>query len=577
MNNKILIIFFSVIVLLAIFIRFFRLGQIPVSLYWDETAILLDAKSIAESGQDIHGQSWWQSIFYSYGDYKLPIYIWAAALTIKIFSANEWSLRLPSAIAGVLTVLISALITKKLFEKKITSFQSTLLFLSTALIVCISPWSIHFSRTGFEGHLGQFFLALAVYFLLLSKQKKYLILLSILSAVLSTYTYFSIRFVWPILYFVIYIYLNKSYYIDLYYAQKTISKIKVILFNISTQLIIPLLFFLICLQPLFKSPYYQISNQFRLSTQSIFNIQDWSLIASKYQQMAGNTFIAKIIYHRHLFLFKELLKNYSHHLSLIFLFISGDSNLRHGTAEYGLFLFPLILVFLVGLFQLAKHHRLELIVLISWIILALFPASIPEETPHALRSLNALVPYSIIIGYGLMVMIDYSLNDLSVRGKSPINFRLMLMLFFFLLMSFSCCQFLHHYFIHYPSDSAAVWQDPYKIIAQKIYQKQNTYNQILIKNFDNRFYLWLLTFNSYTHQDLLKYDLKIVKKIDKIDLDFYNFTSLMNNSYSFVLVGKKDTIEKILNDNNLIANELEYIKNYNFEDEYLFAYFKNES
>mgnify|MGYP003988032779 FL=1 len=80
---------FFLILLLAIFLRFYKLGQVPVSLYWDEAAILLDAKVVSQTGRDVHGNPWLQVLFPSYGDFKLPTYIWLAALSVKFLGVTE--------------------------------------------------------------------------------------------------------------------------------------------------------------------------------------------------------------------------------------------------------------------------------------------------------------------------------------------------------------------------------------------------------------------------------------------------------------------------------------------------------
>src|SRR5258708_18635134 len=87
------------IAVVALFIRLFRLGQVPVSLYWDEIAMYVDIKSVLQSGQDMFGRPWFQVIYPSYGDFKLPAYIWSAILSAKIFGLSEWSFRLPSVLA----------------------------------------------------------------------------------------------------------------------------------------------------------------------------------------------------------------------------------------------------------------------------------------------------------------------------------------------------------------------------------------------------------------------------------------------------------------------------------------------
>jgi 4-amino-4-deoxy-L-arabinose transferase-like glycosyltransferase len=131
-----------VILFFGIAIRFFKLGQVPVSLYWDEAAILVDAKSIAETGRDMHNRPWFQVIFPSYGDYKLPVYIWLASLAVKLFGVSAFAVRMPSFVAGCLTMVVGALLAKKLFELESKSMsKNKLIALSTLFVIAVSPWS----------------------------------------------------------------------------------------------------------------------------------------------------------------------------------------------------------------------------------------------------------------------------------------------------------------------------------------------------------------------------------------------------------------------------------------------------
>ena len=117
------------VVLLASVLRLIGFGQQPAVTYWDETAILIDAKAIAESGKDMHGGSMWQLIFPSYGDYKMPVLIWLAAISVKLFGATQFALRLPSLLAGIGTVLVSYFLARELWPKsKLIAYCSALNF-----------------------------------------------------------------------------------------------------------------------------------------------------------------------------------------------------------------------------------------------------------------------------------------------------------------------------------------------------------------------------------------------------------------------------------------------------------------
>ena len=364
---------FTLILFLATFLRFYKLGQIPVSLYWDEAAILLDSKVTSQTGFDMHDRPWLQVLFPSYGDFKLPIYIWLATLSVKFLGVSELAVRLPSALVGLATIVLAGLISKELFFK-LSDKNKNLLQLMTMLTVTISPWSIMFSRTGFEGHLGQLILALSVWVILKARKKEWLILLSPVLGALATYTYFSVRFVWPVVFiFTALLVLKKK-------AGKWLAP--------------ALIIFGALLLPMMKSPLYVESNTFRYSTTSVLNAYDYPIQSNEYRELAGFSFMDRVLFHRHWLMGRELIKNYTDNLSLNYLFLTGDPNLRHGTGEHGLFLLIFLPVLLIGLYELFKKQRPELLILIVWWLIALLPASVPETTPHSLRSLNALVPMS---------------------------------------------------------------------------------------------------------------------------------------------------------------------------------------
>ena len=145
------------LITLGILARLWQFGQIPNSLYWDEVAIGLDARSLLATGKDLVGHSWLQPLFVSYGDFKAPVYIWLVTLLGKIFSVSEWVVRLPSLLAGLGIAWLVYDLIKLISPKK---SKLALLVLTNLLIM---PWAIHFSRIGFESHLSLFWLTLMVW------------------------------------------------------------------------------------------------------------------------------------------------------------------------------------------------------------------------------------------------------------------------------------------------------------------------------------------------------------------------------------------------------------------------------
>jgi len=454
---------------------------VPTAYYWDEAAILLDSKCVAETGFDVHHRPWYQVIYPSYGDYKLPFYIWMSALSVKIYGVNDWVIRLPNVVMGLLTIIVGGLLAKELVDRH----QSQVAQLMTMLVLTLTPWSLMFSRTGFEGYSGQALLALSIYLLLKSRKKWWLMIFSALVGGLATYAYFSVRFVWPVV--------TVGYYVGWVFDYHQLIKMRLWPFfqSIFIWLIGPLIIFGLTFLPMAKSPLYHDMDNFRLSAVSILNNFNYALMSNELRAQAGNKFIDRLLFHRHWLLIRELASNYADNLSLNFLFVSGDPNLRHGTGQNGLFLLPLILAAFWGLWSLFDQNRRAWCWLIIWWLVALLPASVPENTPHALRSLNALVPLSIIIGFGLTQIFLMISNSRIIR------------LFKFsygLSLIFSAAIFINYYFTQYPVSSAEAWQSGYVEAAAVVNQRRSEVIKVYVEQ-PEKLYLWIFASSGINCQE----------------------------------------------------------------------------
>lgn len=519
---------FTLIVGMAVFLRFFRLGEVPGGLYWDEVAMLVDAKAIAVTGRDMHGLSPLQAIFPSYGDYKLPVYIWLASGAVKLFGASEWALRVPSAVFGVLTVLGAGLIARELFPK-LKKLDSQGLFLMTMLVMAVVPWSVLFSRTGFEGHVGQALVALSVWLTLKARQRPVLLVGAVLLGALATYAYFSIRFVWPVVFTAL---------ILLFFEKQRKHFFK----WASLWLALPLLAYALLLIPMYRSPLFAASNQFRLSTTSVLNMADWPVVANEYRQLAGNTIFDKAIYHPKILMLREFAKNVSDNMSLEFLFFTGDPNLRHGTGQHGLFLWVFLPSFFFGWWSLWKKHRAQASLLLLWWLAALVPASVPETTPHALRSLNALVPLSLVIGWG-----SWQLWRALWQSSLAKIWKTTIVAGAALVVALAVYEFGSYYFAVYPTRSAFDWQDSYKEVAQEAWQQAQSADVVWADPFDSRFYLWLMAFHVPAEElHTLSYENFMPAEIGNIRFRWFDWTKLPTLSEQTVVIARKDEIDRHL-------------------------------
>lgn len=331
------VLFFLLICLvgLSLFARFWQFSQIPVSLYWDEVAVGLDARALLETGRDLNNHSWFQPIFVSYGDYKAPVYIWLVTVLGKFLSVSELTIRLPS--------LLASLGIAWLLFKWLGSF--------VAVSFLIMPWSIHFSRIGFESHLSLFWLVLMIY-LVIKKR----LFWATLAGILGIYTYFSLRMFAPALFVITY----------LLYCR---DKFKQFLFG--------LLLMAFSLIILVKSPNYTASQQYRLSNDNLI-----TSTARKPEKL------------------KKFIINCVAYFDPQFLLVSGDPNLRHHSGFGGELLLIQGILLIGGFVVLLNYRRKEVWLILAWLLISPVTAALVNETPHASRAIYLMIPLAWLIGLG---------------------------------------------------------------------------------------------------------------------------------------------------------------------------------
>ena len=130
---------------------FGRLGLETVT-EWDEALYATSAAEMLTNGQ------WAATTFDGTLDYfnsKPPLNVWLIAASFKLFGINLWSLRLPSACAGLATVVLLMFWVRR-------AYGSTLaLYAGLVLSTCFGFFYVHSSRTGNPDALFSF-LALAI-------------------------------------------------------------------------------------------------------------------------------------------------------------------------------------------------------------------------------------------------------------------------------------------------------------------------------------------------------------------------------------------------------------------------------
>ncbi len=520
---------------LAVFFRFWQFGQVPSGSYWDETAMLIDAKAFVTTGLDQHGLSVWTAILPSYGDYKLAVYPVLVFLLAQALGPELWVVRLPSLLTGLLSIGVTYLLARRLAELTGGSKQAGLFGLSAGLIIATSPWSFVFSRTGFESHLAQFWLAGAVY-LTLSPIRLWLKLpLILFFGVLSMLTYYALGFVWPV---VIIAGLMASY---LWTRSKTQHDMGLSISRASLSIVMVILVALISYLAFTSHRLYPQFNQYRLSTASILNTTDYPILSNQLRQWAGNHSYDRVFFHRHYLLLLALADNLSRQLSPTTLFFTADSNLRHSVTHTGLFLWPGIFLLIIGCLNLLKKQKIVLLFLLIWILVAVIPASVPVVGPHALRSLPALVPLSLLIGWGLATLLT---QNYKVRAFTLLQYLFLTgYLATFLI-------FVYTYFVSYPTISREFWQTSYKSLVEQVVQLRTSGQKTLIIHPDGLLYLWFMAYGPYSGQEFSQWT-QTNYQLTQFDNIYFRPSLISPDELTQlnILAGNKEMINNFLDQN----------------------------
>ena len=441
----------AAIFILGFLLRFYLLGQVPASLYWDEASLGYNGYSIATTLHDEHGEFLPIQRFIAFGDYKPPVYIYAAAGAIKLFGLTEFAIRLPSAVSGLLLVLVTYLLAKQLFGKEKTALVS-------ALLIAVSPWSIQMSRAAFEANLATFLSGLGAYFFL----RKKLIFASVCFA-LSLYTFNSHRI-----------------FVPLFVVALSIINFRQIFREWKKYLI----FYVLCFILILPAVPHLLSREGSLRFQEVAWVNDLAPIIESNDRIAldNNVWWSKLIHNRRLVYAGEFIKHYTDHFRADFLFFSGDMNGKLSIQTVGELYWLDLPFLLAGVYLLMRNRSKTSLILFSWLALAPVPAAFARETPHALRILQILPVPQILVAYGLVGLLKK---------------RKLLISFIGFLLAISVFAYLHDYYIHYPKYYAMDWQYGYEQVVAAVNKVQNNYDYVSITNTYGRPYIYFLLYSAY--------------------------------------------------------------------------------
>lgn len=477
-----------IILLLGIFLRFYRFTEIPVSLYWDEAALGYNAFTLSETGKDEYGNTF-PLIFRSFDDYKASGYIYLTAIFVKLFGLSEFSIRFGSAFLGSVSILLVYLLVKELlkidnadqakskknknfFEQSIVKYEK-IIPLATSALFAISPWHLQFSRTGFEANGAHFLILLGavLFFRFINTQKKTLLFISAISLGLSFYFYRSILVFGPLFLFSL----------GIIYFRELINKKNIVIVFIST------ITFLAISVPMIRT-LQTPEGSIRANQVSIaLEFKNKEFENAKKINSSGSNILTRSFYNRRLTAIHVFLENYIKYFDPKYIFKNGDGNLRHGIGGMGIMYLWTAPFMLLGLLQVLKLHSKVRSTIICWILVASVPAAMSLPSPHNLRSFNALPMYELLTILGIILALYLV----------PKNLKIFFVALLLLISTYSFAIYINKYYGEYARVSSVDWADGYKQLADYVIPLENKYDKIIVSGHYWKPYVYLLFYKKY--------------------------------------------------------------------------------
>src|SRR3989344_947276 len=367
------------IIFLAILIRFINLDRIPNGFIPEEVSTGWNAFSLLKTGRDEWGTRL-PLVFRETGGFKLALNSYLIVPVMALFGVNEFSVRAPTAFAGVLAVWLTYELVKLLFKRDTHA-------LSAALLLAISPWHIAMGRYGVDVNWGiPLFLGGLILFLKSEKKPAYLAGSGILFA-LTYYTYFN---------FVVFTFLFLAGI--LFYFRKRLWQPefrRYVLIFVVTQF-------------LFMLPYVLQANLTIRYSQAT-SVEKIGLVNQihEHREACGKMYpliICRIFYNKPLTFGLTIVRNYINHFSTTPYFLHGAEFGPSGMPKGWGFMYPFEFgLLLIGTYVMIRRQMLPL-VLILWLFLYGLPSSLAAET-HIWRMLTVLPLPQITAGVGLIALV----------------------------------------------------------------------------------------------------------------------------------------------------------------------------
>jgi 4-amino-4-deoxy-L-arabinose transferase-like glycosyltransferase len=137
-NRIVAVLSIAALIMVGVLLYVTRLGEVPIYLMHDEAQGALQAQAIATTGRDLNGRL--LPLYFTEPEFppgRDPAMIYVTALGLKVLPFSEAGVRTPTALVGILNVVLTFVVARRLFS-------SVVMGLVAATLLLLTP--VHFIR-----------------------------------------------------------------------------------------------------------------------------------------------------------------------------------------------------------------------------------------------------------------------------------------------------------------------------------------------------------------------------------------------------------------------------------------------
>jgi len=417
------------ILLLGSFLYLYKIDRIPSGIYADEAVTGYNAYSILKTGKDEYGKTFPVAMKFL-GSYTPPLYTYITVPIMAALDINIVSTRLLSAISGILGIVVVFLLLKTL-----KSTESSCAPLTGCLLFAIAPWTVFFSRVGYEMNLAFLIFSLSALLIWLGIKKPVFLTLGLSSLSLATYADYTQWLLAPLFLVGLTIFFKREIFVR--------KNVGYLLTGAALGFLIQIPHLIILTTPAFLIK----TNQFYTAT----------IIA----QAERTSNLLPMFIAIPLAFLGEFLSKFFTFFSPRSLFFLPDPDPQRSLPELSVFYQWMIIPYLVGLYFLFKERAkpaFKFLLLLA--IITPIPAALTRDPFHVQRALPLLLPLILIITIGVDKLI-YKRHAL-----------IWLPVFLLLIIS-SLLLLWRSYFLFLPQERARVWAYGFSELAEQIREHPN--------------------------------------------------------------------------------------------------------